>query len=306
MEDGQIDLRQQAKHTSQSTLDEPLKSMDHGQAVLAGMEAPTVEDFIEWLEEQAFRLGELGFTMGSYRDEDFIKHWSDVDDLAVAFSLENCAQEAMEQLHTEATQLQQREAIMQSNPSLLALTNTEVERRLLQAGNSDPDLARFLNSKPSLRQKVVELHKLEHRTEPREPDGVTAWVYLGADYKRKIEVNLPIKASLSWVCRLLEDIKRTEMPFLEYSIDSESTWKYDLVKQSRAELVSTGPVKLLTDADYDKMIAQITTPRKDAQAPLAILTLVGMRPKDFSAKPLTLSIGRFSATTRTVERTHRA
>lgn len=41
--------------------------MDHAQAALAGMEAPTGEDFVEWHEEQAFRLGELGFTMGSYR-----------------------------------------------------------------------------------------------------------------------------------------------------------------------------------------------------------------------------------------------
>lgn len=283
--------------------------MDHAQAVLAGMEAPTVEDFIEWHEEQAFRLGELGFTMGSYRAEDFFKQWSDVSDLAEAFSKENCAQEAMEQLHADVTRLQQRMKIMRSNPPLLALTENEVQRRLLQAGQSQSDIEHFFKSKPSLRQKIVKLHKLEHRTEPRKPDGVTAWVCMGPNHERKMMmINLPIKASLSEVCRLLEGIKISEMPFEAsatgtQSINAESVWKYQLV--DKRKLLPKSSVKLLTDADYHKMIAQITRKQKDINPPQAVITLVGTRSENPSAKQLTLSIGRFSETTSTAEPTHR-
>lgn len=299
------------QYALQSTFHQPPNRMDHTQAVLAGTESPTVQDFIEWHEEQAFRLGELGFTMGSYRDEDFFKQWADVSDLQEAFSRENCAQEAMEQLHEEAIRLQQRMIIMRGNPNLLAQTEIEVQRRLLQAGKSEPNIERYVKSKVSLRQKIVILNKLEHQTEPREPDGVTAWVYLGADLERKIFVNLPIKASLSEVCRLLEGIKKTEMPFLGYpptgtqSVDAVSEWKYHLIDKNKSALVNKDPVRLLTDADYRKMIAQITRNRQDIKAPVAVMTLVGTRSRNLYPKQLTLSIGRSSRTSRTIEPDHR-
>ena len=256
-------------------------------------------------------MGELGFTMGSYRDEDFFKQWADVSDLQEAFSRENCAQEAMEQLHEEAVRLQQRMIIMRANPNLLAQTEIEVQRRLLQAGKSEPNIERYVKSKVPLRQKIVILNKLEHRTEPREPDGVTAWVYLGPDLERKIFVNLPIKASLSEVCRLLEGIKKTEMTSLGYpptatqSVDGESEWKYHLIDKNQSVLVTKDPVRLLTDADYRKMIAQITRKRQDIKAPVAVMTLVGTRSRSLYPKQLTLSIGRSSRTTRTIEPDHR-
>lgn len=288
----------------------PPTDMDHAQAVLAGMEAPTVEDFIEWHEEQAFRLGELGFTMGSYHAEDFFKQWSDVSDVAEAFSKENCAQEAMEEMHADVTRLQQRMRIMRSNPHLLVLTENEVQRRLLQARQSQPGIEHVFKSKTSLREKIVKLHKLEHRTEPRKPDGVTAWMCMGPDHKRKmIIIDLPIKASLSEVCRLLEGIKKSEMPFLDasatgtQSVDAESVWKYHLIDKKK--LVSKSSVKLLTDADYDKMIAQITRKQKDINPPQAVIALVGTRSENPSAKQLTLSIGSSSETTSIVEPTHR-
>lgn len=275
--------------------------MDHAQAVLAGTEAPTVEDVIEWHEEQAIRLGELGFTMGSYCDEDFRKHWEHVDDLQEAFSLENCAQEAVEQMHADVTRLQQRMIIMRSNPALLALAEIEVHRRLLQAGKSEPKIELYVQSNAPLRHKIVRLHKLEHRTEPRKPDGVMAWVYMGANLCQKVPVNLPIKASLSEVCRLLEGIKKTEMPFLKDSpvgirktgmpflaeslegtraIDAESVWKYHLVYTDKSALVDKKAVTLLTDEDYRKMFIQITRPRQDMKAPVAVITLVGKRSKN--------------------------
>lgn len=287
--------------------------MDHTQAVLAGTESPTVQDFIEWHEEQAFRLGELGFTMGTYRAENFFKQWSDVTDLQQAFSRENCAQEAMEQLHEEATRLQQRMIIMRSNPSLLAQTEIEVQRRLLQAGKSDPNMELHVNSKALLRRKIVTLYKLQHRTEPREADGVTAWLYLGANLERKIAVNLPIKASLSEACRLLESIKKMEMSLLGYpptgtqSVDAESGWKYHLIDKNTSTLVNKDPVRLLTDADYRKMIGQITKKQKDIEAPVAVMTLVGGTKSKESRTPKaadSLSIGRCSQTTGTIEPDH--
>ena len=260
--------------------------MDHNRAVLTGTEPPKVQDFVEWHEEQAFRLGELGFTMGSYRDEDFFKQWADVSDLQEAFSRKNCAQEAMEKLHEEASRLQQRMTIMQCNPNLLAQTEIEVQRRLLQAGKSEPNIERYANSKVSLRKKIVILNKLEHRTEPREPDGVTAWVYLGPDLERKIIVNLPIKASLSEVCRLLESIKKAEMPSLGYSptgtqsVDAETGWNYHLIDKDKSALVNKDAVRLLTDADYRKMMAQITRKGQNVKAPVAVMTLVGTRSRN--------------------------
>lgn len=275
--------------------------MDHAQAVLAGTEAPTVEDVIEWHEEQADRLAELGFTMGSYCDEDFRTHWEHVDDLQEAFSLENCAEEAMEQMHADFTRILQRTIIIRSNPALLARAEIEVHRRLLQAGKLEPKIELCVQSNASLRYKIVRLHKLEHRTEPREPDGVLAWVYLGANLCQKLPVNLPIKASLSKVCRLLEGIKKTEMPFLRdspedikkrempfledspegtRSVDAESVWKYHLVSRDKSALVDKKAVTLLTDEDYRKMIIQITRQRQDMKAPVAVITLVGKRSKN--------------------------
>lgn len=253
--------------------------MDHTQAILAGTEVPTVQDFIEWYEEQASRMGDLGFTMGSYQNKDFFKQWENVNDLKEAFSLENCAQEAMEQMYADVTQLQQRMNIMQSNPSLLAITESEVHRRLLQVGKSDPKIELWVKSQTSLRNKIVRLHKLEHRTKTRAPDGVTAWVYMGVHLEQKIIVNLPINASLCEVCRLLEGIGKTEMPFVEKfptgtrSIDAGNVWKYHLVDKDRS-LRNQTPTKLYSDNDYHNLIAQISR----QGGPVAVITLVGTRP----------------------------
>lgn len=289
MRDVRAKLHQLAEYTSSSTFPQPSKSMDHAQAVLAGTEAPTVEDFIEWHEEQACRMGELGFTMGSYCAQDFLKQWSHMDDLEQPFSLENCAQEAMERMHADVTRLQQRLFIMRSNQPLLALTEIEVQRRLLQA---EPNHELYAKSNTSLRKKIARLHKLEHPTEPREPNGVEAWLYVGPKLERKIKINLPIKASLSEVCRLLEGIKRVEMPFLEDSstgtwlTDAESVWKYHLVHQGKF-LKNKSSVKLLTDEDYRKMIAQIIEQRQGITAAVAVLTLVGTESKNLSLQQLT-------------------
>lgn len=252
--------------------------MDHAQAVLAGTEAPTVEDFIEWHEEEAFRSGDLGFTTGSYSTDEFYKNWSDVTDLHEAFFVENCAQEAMEQLHTELTRLQQRSIIMRSNPDLLALTEIEVHRRLLQAGNSEVDVAGYVNSKASLREKIIRLHELEHGTGLREPDGIRVCVSLGAKLEQMITVILPIEASLSEVCRLLEGIRKTDTPFLDdsptctWAVDAESVWKYHLIDQDTGALVTGKSVRLLTDQDYREMIAQTTSQGRNIRA---IVALVG-------------------------------
>lgn len=268
-----------AKYIPQRTFYQPPNSMDRTQAILAGTEVPTVEDFIEWYEEQASRTGDLGFTTGSYHTKDFFKQWENVNDLKEAFSLENCAQEAMEQMHADVSQLQQRMTIMESFPRLLAFTESEVHRRLLQIGKSDPKFELWVKSQTSLRNKIVRLHKLEHRTKIRAPDGVTAWVYMGVRLERKIIVNLPINASLCEVCRLLEGIGKTEMPFVENfptgtrSIDADNVWKYHLINKDRS-LRNQIPTKLYSDNDYHNMIAQITRQR----APVAVITLVGTRP----------------------------
>ncbi|MCJ1465293.1 hypothetical protein MMC07_003910 [Pseudocyphellaria aurata] len=250
--------------------------MDHAQAVLAGTEAPTVEDFIEWHEEEAFRSGDLGFTTGFYSTDEFYKSWSDVADLHEAFSVENYAQEAMEQLHTEHTRLQQRSNIMQSNPDLLALTEIEVHRRLLQAGNSELDVADYVSSKASLREKIVKLHELEHGTGLRKPGGVRALVSLGAKLEQTITVMLPIEASLSEVCRLLEGIRETDTPFLDdsptcsWAVDAESVWKYHLIDRDTGKLLKGKSVRLLTDQHYRQMIAQTTSQGRNITAVLAL------------------------------------
>ena len=88
-------------------------------------------------------------------------------------------------------------------------------------------------------------------------------------------------------------------------VDAVSEWKYHLIDKNKSVLVNKDPVRLLTDAHYRKMMVQITRNRQDTKAPVAVMTLVGTRSRTLYPKQLTLSIGRSSRTTRTIEPNHR-
>ena len=246
--------------------------MDHAQAVLAGKEEPTVEDFIEWQEELSSRMAETGFTMGSWDPDRVFNFWTDLventtgtdeievrDDFNNNFEPEPSLEEVLEQSQGEITQMQQRLEMMQTNGALFSKTRLEVQRRLLQAGKTAEDIEQYNQDRTPLRHQISHLRQLEHPTPSKRTDGVVVWLILGTKAEQRKRINLPIKASLDEVCTLLEGIRKSalmvsgDFPSTPPAEQEKPAWKYILMKMLPLKAVS-GLIELGCDADYRKMI----------------------------------------------------
>ena len=257
--------------------------MDHANAVLEGREQPTVEDIIEWVEEEAFRMGSLGYKSGYANPEEIFAGCSmrsSVGDFEELDRLENCATTAMMETHTEITNMQRRMEIMKANRPLLARAEARVDRELLAAGKSQEDINSYPKSEKRLREKVRDLYTLRNPpTDP--PNGIDAWLLLGPKLDRRVPVMLPLKAGLAEVCELLEGAYASDdYLFQGWHKPAEKgkmrVWKYHLILKGQQSTVLPHSTQLLQDADYDHMIQQITKKKEGEYFQYAILTPVSV------------------------------
>lgn len=257
--------------------------MDHANAVLEGREQPTVEDIIEWMEEEAFRMGSLGYTSGYANPEEIFAGCSmssSVGDFEEMDRLEHCATTAMMETHTEITNVQRRMKIMKANRPLLARAEAQVDRELLAAGKSQEDINSYPKTEKRLRAKVRDLYTLRNPP-PDPPKGIDAWLLLGPKLDRRVSVMLPLEAGLAEVCELLENVCASEDSLSQgWHKPAEKgkmrIWKYHLICKGQQSTVMPHSTKLLQDADYDHMIQQIKKKKEGEYFQYAILTPVSV------------------------------
>lgn len=253
--------------------------MDHVDAVLSGRVQPTVEDFIEWIEEEAFRMGGIGFRTEYANPEEIFADFS-MDSSEGGFDkidrLERCATIGMMGIHTEIAMMERRMQIMKANRPLLARTEVRLDKELLAAGKSQEDIDSYPNNERRLREKVMDLYALKHpNTYPQR--GIGAWVVLGPKLDRKIAVTLPTDATLAEVCKLLDGTYASDdyLTVGWHKAPAEKRiWKYHLIIKGQKSLVKPHSTRLLTDADYDHLIQEIKKKKGGENFQCAFITPV--------------------------------
>lgn len=236
----------------------------------------TVRDVFKAQRDQAFHLGEFGFTSNSPNPEEIFK--------TPIFNPETSMQppqpaedetaivEAMQSIHRKICKLQEGKAIMDhpANNPLLAETVKELDEELLEAGKSQ----RYVVGQ-TLRRKVVDYAELR---EPKDqPNFVTVKVLPMSGQGEIFEVSLPLKATIPENNSLLWDVCTKNGSYLPSHKEKESymeagTWKYQLTERNSGRPINKLSTKLEIDWDYHFMIQLITT--GGLKAPVAALCLV--------------------------------
>ena len=255
--------------------------MDHANAVLNGQEQPTVDDFIEWVEEEAFRMGILGYRRGYADPQEMFAGFSMNSSVGLLHEADrrgHCAITAMEETHAAIVMMERRRQIMLSNLPLMASTEVRIDAELLAAGKSQEDIDRYPKKEGRLRQKVADLYALKH-PQAQPPRGIDGILMLGAKHERRIPVTLPMEAPFAEVCDVLDDICASD-DYLSVgwhqtptqTQGSQTIWKYHLTKKGQKPINVPSSTRLLSDADYRDLV-HCFKKQKDG---LVILTPVGV------------------------------
>lgn len=256
--------------------------MNRADAVLQGKEQPTVEDFIEWIEEEGVRMGSLGFRTEYANPEEIFANFpvnGSVEGFEEINGLEECATLEMIGIHKEIAMMERRMHIMKANRTLLARTEVQVDKRLLAAGKSQEDIDSYPNDEKRLRVKVMDLHALKHPIPPitGPPRGIRALLMLGKKFDRRVSVTLPVNATLAEVCKLLDGTCASEdyLAVGWHKAPAEKrVWKYHLIAKGGKSLGVPHSTRLLTDSDYQHLIQQFKKKKGGEEIQFAVLTPV--------------------------------
>ena len=222
-----------------------------------------------WQQEQAQLQGELGFTMNFPDPSEIFRPFNTdasselpADDRATLVA-------AMQETHQGLVQLHQRKVLMDQAGPLLASTERNVNQQLLAAGVPEQEFQH-----KSLSQKIVQL--VELKEPPPKENFAVVLIEVASSTKGRshmLEVNLPLKASLAEVYALLDEVVKALLAEKGLSYEGGGAWKYQLVDQSRSQLLLGKSSPLETDLHYKKMVQQVSKVG-DARAPLPVLTQV--------------------------------
>ncbi len=216
----------------------------------------TMRDVILWQQEQAQRLGELGLTT----------NFPDPSDIFKPFNIDPSSEHelpaedrgaivaAMRETHNAIMQVRQRKIIMDQAGPLLAKTEMNVNQKLLAAGVPEHEL-----SNKNLRQKIVQL--VELKEPPPKKNFVAILVDIASTTKGRshtLRANLPLKASVSEVYALLDEVVKTLLSEKGLCYERGGAWKYQLVDQSHTKLLMDKSLPLETDHHYAQMLRQVT------------------------------------------------
>ena len=259
--------------------------MDHAEAVLQGKEEPTEEDIIEWVEEEAYRMGMIGFRAEYTKHEleeifaDFPMKCSREGEFEDFVDLENCAHTEMMGIHEEIERMKRRRNIMKANPLLCARAERRVDKELLAAGQLPKGPDKYPDAESRFRRKVMELYDLRHPIAPviGPPSGIDVSLRLGTTHDRPVTVRLPMEATLAEACNLLDGTCASHDYLTQgwhKAPEEKRIWKYCLRPRGQKSQGSADWTRLLTDADYQHLIQQATKKKKGQYIQLATLTPV--------------------------------
>ena len=230
-----------------------------------------MRDVVLWQQEQAQRLGEVGLTTNFAESSDIFKPFnidpsSELEPPADDHAALNAT---MQETQKTIMQVQQREILMDQAGPLLASTETDVNRKLLAEGIPEQEL-----QDKSLRQKIVQL--VELKEPPPEANFVAVSVVVASETEEgshMLDVNLPLKADIAEVHALLDEVVRALLFEKGLSYEQGGTWKYQLIDQSRSQVLMNQSLPLETDLDYKTMLQQVSKV-DDGKAPMPVLTQV--------------------------------
>ena len=235
----------------------------------------TMRDVILWQQEQAHRLGELGFTMNFPDPSDIFRpitiNPSSEDELPAEDG--TALAEAMQETHRAIVQLHQRKIIMDGAGPLLARTEMDVDRKLLAAGALEQDLA-----DKSLRQKIVKL--VELKDPPPKKNFATVLVSVASTTRGRghmLEINLPLKSCVAEVYMLLDEVVKALLSEKGLAYERGGAWRYQLIDQDQSQVLLSTSSPLETDAHYENMLRQVSKVGYE-KAPVAVLTQVWLSP----------------------------
>ena len=118
----------------------------------------SAEDIIAWAREEAYRMGEIGFTTNFPDTAANFSAWKcDINAPLEPAIDEQAIEDAAEATHNDVMRIKARCELMQKMPTLVAEAHSIIDAKLLPAGR----LKRAGDDR-KLRQKVVELFELEH------------------------------------------------------------------------------------------------------------------------------------------------
>ena len=229
---------------------------------------------ILWHQEQAQLQGELGLTMNFPDPSEIFRPFNTDADSDLPADDRATLVAAMQETHKGFVQLHQRKVLMDQAGPLLASTERDVSRQLIAAGVPEHEFQH-----KSLYQKVVQL--AEVKEPPPKENFVVVLIEVASSTKGQshmLEVNLPLKASIAEVYALLDEVVKALLAEKGLSYERGGAWKYQLIDQSRSQLLLGKSSPLETDRHYKVMLRQVSKVG-DARAPLPVLTQVCLYPK---------------------------
>ena len=228
---------------------------------------------ILWQQEQAQLQGELGLTMNFPDSSGTFKPFNTDADSDLPADSRATLVAAMQETHKSFVQLHQRKLLMDQAGPLLASTERNVNQQLIAAGVPEHEVQH-----KSLNQKIVQLVKLKEP--PPKENFVVVLIEVASSTKGRshmLEVNLPLKASMAEVYALLDEVVKALLAEKGLSYERGGAWKYQLIDQSRSQLLLGKSSPLETDRHYKVMLKQVSKVG-DARAPLPVLTQVCLYP----------------------------
>lgn len=234
----------------------------------------TMRDVILWHQEQAQHRGELGFTTNFPDPSDIFRLFtinaSSEDELLAEEDAALVA--AVQETHKAIDQLQRRKIIMDGAGPLLAKTEMSVNQKLLAEGVPEQEFAN-----KNLRQKIVLL--VELKVPPPKKNFAAILVSVASTTRGRshvLEVNLPLKACVTEIYPLLDEVVKALLSEKGLSYEGGGAWRYQLIDQSRSQLLMDKSLPIKTDLDYNLMLQKMSK-RSDGKAPVAVLTQVSLR-----------------------------
>lgn len=236
-----------------------------------GVRPLEMRDVVLWQQEQAQRLGEIGLTTNFPEPSDIFKPFT----IYPSSELEPPAEDhaaldaTMQEAHKAIMQVQQRKILMDQAGPLLASTETDVNQKLLAEGIPEQEL-----QDKSLRQKIVQL--VELKEPPPKANFVAVSVVVASkteEGSHMLDLNLPLKADVTEVHALLDEVVKALLFQKGLSYEQGGTWKYQLIDQSRSQVLMNKSLPLETDLDYETMLQQVSKV-DGGNLPVPVLTQV--------------------------------
>ena len=226
-----------------------------------GDRAPTPEEIIGWLKEQAFSMGRIGFStvFQPHRTAELMQ--ADLDlkqDISPTYrvptpasTLGFCVGQWEREQYISKKLLQNQRVVKEAGAIL--------DKRLLAAGMSQQDLAKFKKVSPL--QKVVELYKIENPP-PKGPERVMVKILRKTDKGTQLqEAYLPVEDTLDDLKPALNRLSAYMDGRGEYVLNqAHGPWVYQLVERSSSQKRKT-PSKGKS-AGHKKPQAAVEHPRK--------------------------------------------